>query len=142
MIPMKNLMKKIKMNNKGFTLVELIVVIAVLAIITVVAAPQYIKYVEKSRVAVDENAVKEIAHIAEVAAVELAAEGKIKIADKTTVTVTCGADKASFSPNTDGTLGKYIEGMIGDYKFVSETYKGKNVQIDVQNGVATVGAPK
>ena len=35
-----------RLNEKGFSLVELIVVIAVLAVITVVAAPQYLNYVE------------------------------------------------------------------------------------------------
>ena len=40
-------------NNSGFTLVELIIVIAIIAVLTVVAAPQYIKYVERSRVSAD-----------------------------------------------------------------------------------------
>lgn len=45
-------MKK-EMNNKGFSLVELIIVIAIMAILVVVLAPQYLKYVEKSRVSSD-----------------------------------------------------------------------------------------
>lgn len=36
-------------RNAGFTLVELIIVIAVIAVLSAVAAPQYIRYVEKSR---------------------------------------------------------------------------------------------
>ena len=39
-------MKK-KMDNKGFSLVELIIVIAIMVILVAVLAPQYLKYVEK-----------------------------------------------------------------------------------------------
>ena len=36
-------------NNKGFSLVELIIVIAIMAVLTALLAPQFLKYVEKSR---------------------------------------------------------------------------------------------
>ena len=44
---------KEKMNNKGFSLVELIIVIAIMAILVGVLAPQFIKYVERSRCSTD-----------------------------------------------------------------------------------------
>ena len=47
-----------KTNNKGFSLVELIIVVAIMAILIGVLAPQYIKYVEKSRKSADAQLVE------------------------------------------------------------------------------------
>lgn len=54
---LKNTKKK---NNKGFSLVELIVVIAIMAVLMAVLAPAMLRYVEKSRVQKDESAVSEV----------------------------------------------------------------------------------
>lgn len=44
-----------KNDNRGFSLIELIVAIAILVILTGLLAPQFIRYVEKSREARDRN---------------------------------------------------------------------------------------
>lgn len=49
-----------KKNNKGFTLVELVIVIAILALLVGLLAPQYTKYVEKSRKAADADNLEEM----------------------------------------------------------------------------------
>lgn len=44
-----------KLNNKGFSLVELIIVIAIMAVLIAVLAPQYMKYVERGRNSTDRD---------------------------------------------------------------------------------------
>lgn len=48
-------MKTLKKNNKGFSLVELIVVILIMAIIAVALAPQVMKWVDESRISADNS---------------------------------------------------------------------------------------
>ena len=135
---MKKLMDKIKKNNKGFTLVELIVVVAVLAIITVVAAPQYIKYVEKSRVGTDENAIGEIAHIAEISWVEMQSKDVTKTDNNVKFTAkTTGIAYGELTGELDALVAQIVP--EAQYKFKSEQYTKTtpSITITVTNGVAT-----
>ncbi len=52
-------MKK-EMNNKGFSLVELIIVVAIMAVLIGVLAPAYLQYVEKSKKTKDAQAIGSI----------------------------------------------------------------------------------
>lgn len=54
-------------NNKGFSLVELIVVIAIMAVLMVVLAPALLRYVEKARVQTDETTASDVLNAVETA---------------------------------------------------------------------------
>ena len=62
--------KVAKKNNKGFTLIELIVVIAIIAVLAAILAPQYLRQVEKSRISADESTAKEIKNAVQTACAE------------------------------------------------------------------------
>lgn len=117
-------MKKVikKLDNKGFTLVELIIVIAIIAVLAAVIAPQYIKYVERSRQGVDANALQEVFHNAQVEAglVEGATEQK---------TVTIAADGT-----IDGTFSNLsqIKSVVGSkLTFKSKAAQNHTYEIDI-----------
>ena len=78
--------KNQKKKNKGFTLVELIIVIAIIAILAIVLAPQYIKYVEKSRWSNDVNQMSELVSMVKTAIVETEDAGSSVSAQKIIVT--------------------------------------------------------
>ncbi len=84
-----------KLNNKGFSLVELIIVIAIMAVLVGVLAPQYLKYVEKSRVSSDRDNVDAIVSALQVYAVDPDATSTFTNGQKVEIT------RTSTTPNTE-----------------------------------------
>ena len=132
-------------NNKGFSLVELIVVVAIMAVLVGVLAPAYLKYVEQSREKKDLNNAEEIRHAVEVV---LAEEDVFAIiGDETTLVVKDGA--AMTSNLTDPgktTFINAVKGVVGTdtIDFVSKAYSQTNntytITVDTTDGVKVTGA--
>ena len=113
-IIMKKFTQK-KKNNKGFSLVELIVVIAIMAVLMAVLVPTLVRNVEKSRVQTDKSALAEVRQSVITALAQekfidakpsttgakVDADGKIKIAD---LFGTEAADKA-LATEVEATIG-------------------------------------
>lgn len=80
-----------KKNNKGFSLVELIVVVLIMAIIAVALAPQVTKWVENSRQATDIQTKDSVVSAFQMAALDKDVNGNA-------ISVTITKDSVTWSP--------------------------------------------
>ena len=99
-----------KKNNKGFTLVELVIVIAILAILVGLLAPQYTKYVEKSRKSADVDNMNEMVKAVQVYAVDQGTKaGGNKEAKDISITLKAsGVDLSDSNKILENALTEYV----------------------------------
>ena len=126
-------MKKENMNNKGFSLVELIIVIAIMAILIAVLAPQYLKYVEKSRVSSDQTTIVEYIDAMQV----IAADPDITLDSGKSYTLTSPATNDAITVSGDLSALFTSEGMLdataaAGGKTQSTAYKAANLSIELE----------
>lgn len=116
---MLKFLKDKKKDNKGFTLVELVIVVAILAILVGILAPQYTKYVEKSRKAADASNLENLVTAFKTAA----SDGNDQIPAGTyTITINKTAAKGS----TATTLTAPAETTKTTVESVIESYAGSD----------------
>lgn len=129
-------MKK-EMNNKGFSLVELIIVIAIMAILVVVLAPQYLKYVERSRNSTDlQNATEMVTAIQTFAADPEAGTKAFKKSATFTITV---KDTTSISDTTEGSVAAALANAAIDTSAISCKSKTKWTEYKIKGTVEADG---
>ena len=111
------------LTNKGFSLVELIIVVAIMAVLIGVLAPQYLRYVEKSRLQRDNSSISEIANVAKMTSAdetiiaELSTAVTIKFTSSTgEIDLSAMSSTSAFYKELDNTLN------LSEIKLTSSTY--------------------
>ena len=107
-------MKKTKKNNKGFSLVELIVVVLIMAIVAVALAPQVMKWVGHSRTATDAQTYDTLVENIQLALADEDVLAEVKKGTDITFTIgdsDSGTTVATFATNADGSQGAFSKKM-------------------------------
>ena len=125
---------KNRKNNKGFSLVELIVVVAIMAVLVGVLAPAYLKYVENSRIQKDVSAIGEVVNAIEIA---MADEDVNKDTTTKEFTIT-GTLTFTASAAAGDKLQNELSSTIGTVTLTSNGLKAAPIKITVAN---TTGVP-
>lgn len=128
MIFMKKMSQK---NNKGFSLVELIVVVAIMAVLMGILVPTLVKNVEKSKKQKDTSAVEEIrttmvTNLADPLYSDLEATITYNGINSNSKKITITTPDKTPAATTD--LGKFLAAVSSDVKdwtFTSKDYKAK-----------------
>lgn len=123
------------LTNKGFSLVELIIVVAIMAVLIGVLAPQYLRYVEKSRLQKDNTSMSEFANVLKMSA----AEEAIVTALSTAQTFSFDTNGKLVTTGVDTDLLNEIKLTIDpdEIKLSSNTYKGAYPTITLEVDATT-----
>ena len=138
---MKNTPNETKLNNKGFSLVELIIVIAIMAVLVGVLAPQFLKYVEKSRESADLDNYRAIISAVQVYGTDKGLTGINPTNGDTFVLVAEGAATSSSATGTFVNAALTNAGIdITGITTKSKNYSGKTIKFEDDGGNLKVTA--
>lgn len=123
-------------NNKGFSLVELIVVVLIMGIIAVSLAPQVMKWVGKAKESTDFSNLDYIKSVTQIAVAAYESSGTDVVAENYNICSTGVVASDGTDENTN--LSSLIEEFMGQEYPKVQSEKDKVFQIQIQNGATKI----
>lgn len=131
-------MKKFaKKNNKGFSLVELIVVVLIMAIIAVALAPQVMKWVNNARISADVTSYDSMISTVQLAYTNETVYSTCKDETYTVKIDTSGTTVTGASGSHVDTLKTEMTKLVADWDKVKAKVSDGDYQFTVKNGMIT-----
>ena len=127
---MQSRAKRKKEHNRGFSLIELVIVITIMVVLTALLAPQLLRYVEKAREAKDAYTMDEVVKACNLAL----ASGKVSIS-QSFIWYTPAGELRNMGPTLCDEMIKILGGtrsgnvITGLKPLVSKAYSVKNVAV-------------
>lgn len=132
--------KKEKKNNKGFSLVELIVVIAIMAVLVGVLAPTLIGNIEKSRESKDLQNLDSIRQAVVTAMADEKVYSEAVAASGAAVATGAAGSNLTFSGDYTSLASEFATIITGDTKMTSKAGTSGTLEIKVsESGAVEVG---
>ncbi|MBQ7379712.1 MAG: type II secretion system protein [Clostridia bacterium] len=131
-------------NNKGFSLVELIVVIAIMAILAAVAIPTFATFIDKANKASDESFVNDLEYALELALIE---DGK-ELNEAITITTVDGAvtevklgTTVIYGTVDEKAVDTYSLDSVIDFDYSFKKYEAHSITIATDGAITATPIP-
>lgn len=126
-----------KTNNKGFSLIELIIVIAIMAVLVAIIAPNLTKYLGSSKSSADKKNLDEIQSTINTCITDYEMSNSTLIADGATTTITAKWGAGGLTSTGNTTFDAIINSAIDAKKCQSKEDTGKWAKAEITKNSTT-----
>ena len=120
-----------KIDGKGFSLIELIIVVTIMGVLIAVLAPQYIRYIEKSRVGKDTEVAGVVRQAINVAMADPSIKDRPMMFSQAPIENIDNGTMPDFASAVKEYLGTSSLGTFRKERVTSKTYADQDILVEI-----------